>query len=120
MELRDDSIVLRPWSEDDAPTVYAACQDLEIQRWIPTIPRPYTHEDARAFVTDAIGLGPHQFAIVEAGHIVGSIGLHPANHKTAHLATGAPPRHAAEASRHTRCDGSAATRSMSWDSSGSA
>lgn len=85
MELRDDSLVLRPWAENDAPAVYAACQDPEIQRWIPTIPRPYTHENARAFVTDAIGLGPHQFAIVEDGRVVGSIGLHPANHKTGHL-----------------------------------
>lgn len=29
-------------------------------------------------------LGPHQFAIVEAGHVVGSIGLHLDNHKTGH------------------------------------
>jgi len=84
MELRDDSLLLRRWSADDAPAVYAACQDPEIQRWIP-IPRPYTHEDARAFVTGAIGPGAHQLAIVDAGHVVGSIGLHLADDETAHV-----------------------------------
>jgi RimJ/RimL family protein N-acetyltransferase len=75
MELHAGSIVLRPWREDDAPAVYAACQDPEIQRWIPLVPRPYTRDDALAFVTGEVGLGPHQFAIVEGGHVVGSIGM---------------------------------------------
>jgi RimJ/RimL family protein N-acetyltransferase len=75
MELGAGSIVLRPWREEDAPAVYAACQDPEIQHWIPLVPSPYTREDALAFVTGAVGLGPHQFAIVEDGHVVGSIGM---------------------------------------------
>ena len=75
MELPAGSIALRPWREKDAPAVYAACQDPEIQHWIPVIPRPYTREDALAFVTGSVGLGPHQFAIVEDGHVVGSIGM---------------------------------------------
>lgn len=85
MELHDDLIVLRPWREDDVTLVYTACQDPEIQRWIPTIPRPYTHDDARAFVNDALGLGPYQFAIVEAGDVVGSIGLELANNETGYV-----------------------------------
>ncbi len=85
MELRDDSLLLRRWSADDAPVVYAACQDPEIRRWLPTLPRPYTYEDARAFVTDARGLGAHQFAIVEAERVVGSIGLHLASNETGHV-----------------------------------
>lgn len=72
MELRADGIVLRPWREDDARWVYAACRDRELQRWLPGLPGPYTHDDARAFVTDALGLGPYQFAIigrtVDRGH----------------------------------------------------
>jgi RimJ/RimL family protein N-acetyltransferase len=56
----DDPIVLRPWREDDAPRGHAACQDREIRRWLPDLPRPYTHEDARAFVTNAVGLWPYQ------------------------------------------------------------
>lgn len=85
MELRDDLIVLRPWREDDANAVYAACQDVEIQRWIPVIPRPYTHDDARAFVTGAHGLGGYQFAIERGGDVVGSIGMRVDESKTGHI-----------------------------------
>jgi RimJ/RimL family protein N-acetyltransferase len=76
LHVRDGSLELRAWQEDDVPAIHAACQDPEIQKWIPLIPRPYTLEDARAFVTDEIGLGPYQFAIVEDGRVVGSIGMH--------------------------------------------
>ena len=85
MELRDELIVLRPWREDDAQAVYAACQDPETQRWLPTLPRPYTRDDADAFVTDALGLGPHQFAITEQENVVGSIGLALAKHEAGHI-----------------------------------
>ena len=75
MELRDELIILRAWREDDAPAVYEACQDAEIQHWIPVIPRPYTEQDARAFVTGALDFGPYQFAVEENGRLVGSIGM---------------------------------------------
>jgi RimJ/RimL family protein N-acetyltransferase len=73
--MRDGALELRPWREDDIPAIYAACQDPEIQHWLPLVPRPYTLEDARAFVADEIGLGPYQYAIVENGTVVGSIGM---------------------------------------------
>lgn len=85
MELRDDRIVLRPWREEDAPRVHAACQDPEIQRWLPTLPRPYTRDDAHALVTGALGLGPYQFAITERGNVVGSVGLELGKHETGHV-----------------------------------
>ena len=85
IELRDEQIVLRPWREDDAPWVYEACQDPAIQRWLPDLPRPYTHDDAHAFVTDAIGLGPYQFAITVQGQLAGSIGLRSGKHETGHI-----------------------------------
>ncbi len=81
MEVHGDGIVLRSWNERDVPRVFEACQDREIQHWLPTLPRPYTHADARAFVTDALGLGPYQFAIVEAEIVVGSVGLHLGKHE---------------------------------------
>jgi RimJ/RimL family protein N-acetyltransferase len=68
MELRDGEIVIGAWRADDAATVCAACQDAEIQRWIPRMPRPYTLEHARDFVRDSDGL-----AIREHGEVVGSI-----------------------------------------------
>jgi RimJ/RimL family protein N-acetyltransferase len=75
MTLRGEGLILRPWREDDAPAVCAACQDPEIQHWMPLIPRPYTLEDALAFVRRELDLGPHQFAIADDGRVVGSIGM---------------------------------------------
>jgi RimJ/RimL family protein N-acetyltransferase len=63
-ELRGGELALRDWREDDALAVYEACQDPEVQRWIPTIPRPYTEADALAFVTGELELGPHSYAEV--------------------------------------------------------
>jgi RimJ/RimL family protein N-acetyltransferase len=73
MELREGTLTLRAWREDDIPAIHAACQDPEIQRWIPLIPRPYTLDHARAFVADPDG--PYSFAIVEKGQVAGSIAL---------------------------------------------
>jgi len=76
MELRDGEIELRPWREDDAPAVYEACQDAEIQRWIPVIPRPYTMDNALAFVRgEAVPDITHSLAVTENEALVGAIGM---------------------------------------------
>jgi RimJ/RimL family protein N-acetyltransferase len=75
MELIGEGFVLRSWREEDIPAIHAACQDPEIQHWIPLIPRPYELEHARAFVADELGLGPYQLAIVQDERVVGSIGM---------------------------------------------
>jgi RimJ/RimL family protein N-acetyltransferase len=80
-----DRVHMRHWREDDAEVVYEACQDPEIVRWIPAIPRPYTREDAVAFVTGQVGLGPHHFAIVEDERVAGAIGLKMEEHATARI-----------------------------------
>jgi RimJ/RimL family protein N-acetyltransferase len=75
MDLRNGSLILRPWREADVAAVYEACQDPEIQRWIPVIPRPYTKQDAAAFVSAAVGLGTYRFAVEKEGQLVGSISM---------------------------------------------
>lgn len=76
MELRDEELVLRPWTEADAPAIAAACNDPEIPRWIPVIPKPYTVDDALAFIRGEADARPeHSFAITERGTVVGSIGM---------------------------------------------
>jgi RimJ/RimL family protein N-acetyltransferase len=42
--------VLRPPQPSDAQAIRQACQDPDIQRWIPAVPSPYTDEDAGVFV----------------------------------------------------------------------
>ena len=80
--LTDGVVSLRPFRADDAPTVFAACQDPDIQRWIPLIPVPYTEADARRFILMTLqawhdGSG-YEFAIADAAtdRYIGSIGLH--------------------------------------------
>jgi RimJ/RimL family protein N-acetyltransferase len=86
MELHDGDITLRPWTLDDVPAIVAACNDAEIQKWIPVIPRPYTAEDARAFIQGEVpGIGTQQFAIVQDGRVVGSIGMGVNNSHTGHI-----------------------------------
>ncbi len=84
-ELRDGGVALRRWRPEDARAVYEACQDPELLRWIPAIPRPYSEEDARAFVAGEIGHGPHQYAITEDGEVVGAIGMRVNEHRTGHV-----------------------------------
>lgn len=75
MELRDGYLLLRAWRKEDAEVVYEECRDPETQRWLPTLPRPYTLTDAYEFVTGALDLGGPQYAITEDGAVVGSIGI---------------------------------------------
>ena len=84
--LTDGSVDLRAWSADDAPFVYAACQDPEIQRWT-RVPVPYTEVDAvtftgrfaRAVWADRSGLA---LAITESGTgaALGTVGIVATDH----------------------------------------
>ncbi len=80
--LSDGVVTLRPFRADDAPAIAAACQDHEIQRWIPIIPVPYTEADARRFILMTLQAwhdgNSYEFAIADAGtdRYIGSIGLH--------------------------------------------
>jgi RimJ/RimL family protein N-acetyltransferase len=80
--LTGSRVVLRPWLPEDAPAVFDACQDPEVQRWT-VVPVPYRREDAETFVGRIAGEtsaeGGALFAVVarEGGELVGSIGLFP-------------------------------------------
>jgi len=75
MQLRDGELKLRAWTMDDVPDLVEACNDPEIRHWIPVIPRPYTVDDARAFVRGEVASRQQQFAISEHGRAVGSLGI---------------------------------------------
>ena len=79
--IRTERLVLRPFRPDDADAVLAACQDPLIQRWISTIPSPYTAEDARTFITEIAIAGRADgrsltVAVEAGGRLVGSSGVH--------------------------------------------
>ena len=81
VEITAGRLHLRPFRLSDAPAVYAACQDPEIQRWT-AVPSPYREEDARGFVED---FSAHEwdsgrgavFAILDAadGTLLGNVSL---------------------------------------------
>jgi RimJ/RimL family protein N-acetyltransferase len=80
-QLTDGHVTLRPWQVSDAPAVFEACQDEQIQRWT-TVPSPYLREHADGFVVE---LAPRQwrtrngagFAVVGADDdaLLGACGL---------------------------------------------
>jgi RimJ/RimL family protein N-acetyltransferase/nitrite reductase/ring-hydroxylating ferredoxin subunit len=80
--LTDEVVSLRPFSADDVPAIVAACQDTDIQRWIPMIPVPYTEADARRYVLMTLQAWHDgtsaEFAVVDpaSDRLLGSIGLH--------------------------------------------
>jgi RimJ/RimL family protein N-acetyltransferase len=81
VELRDGNLVLRSWTEDDVGALVAAINDLEIARWIPLIPHPYTEDDAREFLRGDVAPAEHRLAITLDGTVVGGIGMGVNSHK---------------------------------------
>lgn len=75
MELRDGDVVLRPWVDDDVPALVAGCDDPEIAHWIPTIPHPYTRDDALGFLRGDVAPAEHRLAITLDRAVVGGIGM---------------------------------------------
>lgn len=67
--------MLRPWTEDDVDAMVAGCNDPEVARWIPTIPRPYTDADALAFIRGEVRPEQQALAIEFDGRVVGGIGM---------------------------------------------
>jgi RimJ/RimL family protein N-acetyltransferase len=75
MELRDGDLVLRRWTEDDVDAMVAGCNDPDVAWWIPTIPSPYTREDAFAFIRGDVRPDHQALAIELDGRAVGGIGM---------------------------------------------
>ena len=81
-----DRLTLRPFRPDDVDTVYRACQDADLQRWLTALPSPYTREAAVEFVTEIAPRGRAAgtdlgCGIEVDGELIGSCGAH-------HLTTG--------------------------------
>ena len=53
----------------------AGCNDQDVAWWIPTIPSPYTRDDALAFIRGEVRPDHQALAIEVGGRVVGGIGL---------------------------------------------
>jgi RimJ/RimL family protein N-acetyltransferase len=79
--VRTERLLLRPPCDGDVDAVFRACQDAENQRWLGSLPSPYTREDAVRFVTEIAPSGRAEgreavFAIEADGDLIGACGLH--------------------------------------------
>jgi hypothetical protein len=120
MELRDGDLVLRPWTEDDVDAMVVGCNDPDVARWIPTIPSPYTREDALAFIRGEIRPDHQALAIELDERVVGGIGWASTRTSIARRwATGSRHPTADRASVLVRCDFSPGMRSTISRSNGS-
>jgi len=82
VRLRSERLRLLPWGEEHIDAITEACQDPEIQRFVP-LPSPYTRADAEAFVRTVAPMGRAAgtdvvFGVVhaETGEVLGAVGLH--------------------------------------------
>lgn len=83
MELTDESILLRPYCEDDAEHLYAAVRESipEVSRWLPWCHENYSLKESRDFIASrklaSQGDEWYSFAVFEqsSGNFVGGVGL---------------------------------------------
>ncbi|MEU9980008.1 GNAT family N-acetyltransferase [Streptomyces sp. NPDC050856] len=80
--LTTDRLLLRAYTPADADEVHRACQDPDIQRWIP-VPVPYERQDAEEFVGRTVPEGwrtdtAYAFSVRPraGGPLLGAINLH--------------------------------------------
>jgi len=50
MKLETDRLILRDWVETDIDDLIDGLNNLEVSRWLVTVPYPYTRENAEAFI----------------------------------------------------------------------
>ena len=67
MILETQKLILRNWREEDAEDIVEGLNDIEVSKWLVTVPFPYTAENARWFIRycieNAEDKSSYQFAI---------------------------------------------------------
>lgn len=81
VELLGPGLVLRPFGKADLPRVVEACSDPRTRYWLVSLPRPYTHEDAAAYLEHSRELAARGAGLIWCvadaadNQCLGSIGL---------------------------------------------
>ncbi len=91
--MTDGPLELRPWCEHDAPAVQRACQDADILRWLPALPRPYDLAHALAFVRGEAMPDELSLAFTVDGAVAGSIGMKSRPERIGHVGYWCAPEH---------------------------
>lgn len=82
-----DGFRLRAWRMDDVDSLVRHANDPLVSRSLGRHPHPYTDEDARIFISEALHLpDKRRYAIEINGEASGAIGLHPGEDFERHTA----------------------------------
>lgn len=84
-------LTLRPYGPEDIDAVFGHANEESFGRYIPSVPWPYTREDAADFVRRAITKDPDvtpMFAIEHDGRLIGGCNLHAIDHDAGTAGTG--------------------------------
>jgi RimJ/RimL family protein N-acetyltransferase len=93
----DPAVRLRPFRVEDADDVATACADPISQRFLPTLPSPYTRDDALAWINggapEAFARGGAAFALADrvTDRVLGAVGLTPIGPRRAEIGYWAAP-----------------------------
>lgn len=74
MELRTERLLLRPFQMSDAPAIAASLNNLNISRWLMTVPHPYDVSDAVVHLSKNVANQGSIFAVESQNSLVGCIG----------------------------------------------
>ena len=51
MVIEGDRIILRSWQEDDIDAIIDGLNNIEVSKWLSTVPYPYDKEEANKFLS---------------------------------------------------------------------
>src|SRR5215470_13778072 len=85
-EICSERLVLRGWRPTDAEALFALFNNWEVVRWLSLPPWPYTLDDARSHIEEALNRrskeAEESYAVTLNAEVIGGIGLRvrPASH----------------------------------------
>ncbi len=71
--LQTERLTLRRLEARDAAPITEALQEIDVVRWIPRMPWPYTQADAETFIHEVAAREDLTYGIEHAGKLVGSV-----------------------------------------------
>jgi RimJ/RimL family protein N-acetyltransferase len=85
-EIPSERLILRAWRLADAKQLFALFNNWEVVRWLSLPPWPYTLDDARSYIDEALNRrskeAEESYAVTLNAEVIGAIGmrLRPASH----------------------------------------